>query len=102
MMSSEKRKFESTREQLRGPDPSRTCSMGAKRWPFREQILDPVSSPEKEPLLKPQPASAQTSEGYPADTSFKYPAGQSQAPDSEMPSIRSRPADLEAGNVFAL
>jgi hypothetical protein len=102
MMTSENFKLKSTREQIREPEASRTCSMGAKQWPFREQTLNPVSSRKEEQRPKPQPASAQTGKGYLAGTSFKKPDGQSPAPDREMSQLSSCPANLEAGHVLAL
>lgn len=66
-----------------------------------DQVRDPFASLPDEQLQKRQQPSGQTSNGYLAGTSFEDSAGQPQPADSGMLPLSSRPADLQADNVFA-
>jgi hypothetical protein len=67
----------------------------------RDQARDPFAGLTDEQRIKLPPTSSQTDDDYLTGTSFKSSAGQSQAEDSAMSPLSSRPADLEGDNAIA-
>jgi hypothetical protein len=67
----------------------------------RDLIRDPAASLTEEQRLKPQQASGRPGNGYQPDSSFRKSTQQSEAADSGMSPLSSRPADLEGDEVFA-
>ena len=73
----------------------------SKFGPSREQMQNPVTSLIEKQLLNLKPALEPTDGSHLAGTNFKTPEATLHAPNSDMPSLSSRPADLEPDNVFA-